>query len=74
MARADTILQRLNQLSLWGLLTTDTELVITNWNDWLARNSGHPATEIVGRSLLAAYPEIVSADSTPSFTKPSPAK
>ena len=34
MVRNGTVLG-LNQLTNWGILTTDTNLTITDWNQWL---------------------------------------
>jgi PAS domain S-box-containing protein len=41
-----------------GILTTDTELTISSWNQWLETNSGRSADEMVGHNLLEAYPEL----------------
>ncbi len=58
MARNETILLSLNQLTSWGILTTDADWVVTGWNEWLEINSGRRADEVIGRNLLAAFPEI----------------
>ena len=41
-----------------GIFTTDGHLVITSWNRWLERHSGHAAPEMVGKPLLQAFPEL----------------
>lgn len=41
-----------------GLFTTDEELVIRSWNEWLVRATGMRAEEAVGRPLAALFPEI----------------
>jgi signal transduction histidine kinase/ActR/RegA family two-component response regulator len=60
MARNETVLLGLNQLTDWGILTTDESLNITGWNHWLEVNSERPAGEVVGRNLLEAFPELVA--------------
>ena len=41
-----------------GVFTTDRELRVTSWNDWLERHSGRSATAVVGRPLMELYPEL----------------
>jgi signal transduction histidine kinase/ActR/RegA family two-component response regulator len=60
MARNETVLLGLNQLTDWGILTTDASLNITGWNHWLEVNGKRPAREIVGRNLLEAFPDLVA--------------
>ncbi len=60
MARNETVLLGLNQLTNWGILTTDATLIVTGWNQWLEINGERPAAEIVGRPLLEAFPELVA--------------
>jgi PAS domain S-box-containing protein len=60
MIRDETILQGLNQLTSWGILSTDTSLVVTGWNQWLESHSGYSAEKIVGRHLLEVFPDLVS--------------
>jgi len=38
-----------------GFFATDTQFRIVAWNRWMEIHSGHPASEIVGRSLLDVY-------------------
>ncbi len=60
MVRNETILLSLNQLTNWGILTTDADLNVTGWNGWLERSSGRPACDVVGANLLALFPDLVS--------------
>ena len=56
----DTALVRwLDEFAENGIFTTDRDLVVTSWNRWLERHSGRQAREVVGRSLLASYPDLV---------------
>jgi PAS domain S-box-containing protein len=41
-----------------GILTTDTNLNVTSWNQWLERNCSMPASGVVGRSLLEIIPSL----------------
>jgi PAS domain S-box-containing protein len=41
-----------------GVFTTDTDLVIRNWNKWLEVHSGRGAEEMIGSSLLDSFPEV----------------
>jgi PAS domain S-box-containing protein len=60
MKLKEAALAWLNDLSAHGILVTDAELNICGWNQWLERNSGHTAEEMVGRNLLEAYPDLIS--------------
>ncbi|HEY76708.1 MAG TPA: GAF domain-containing protein [Thermoflexia bacterium] len=42
-----------------GVLVTDANLVVQLWNQWLEEHSGQAAREVIGRSLLELYPELV---------------
>src|SRR5687767_8002684 len=41
-----------------GIFTTDADLAICSWNDWLAQVTGIPSKDAVGRSLPALFPEL----------------
>jgi diguanylate cyclase (GGDEF)-like protein len=49
----------------FGLIILDTELKITHWNHWMARQSGIDAKEITGALLFDFFPEI----NTPRFLR-----
>lgn len=44
----------------YGIFTTDANLVIREWNQWLVAHSGIAAEVIVGQSLLEAFPDLLS--------------
>jgi PAS domain S-box-containing protein len=48
----------LNEHSSDGVVTTDTHLIVQSWNTWMATATGVPAAEIIGRSLLEAFPSL----------------
>ena len=58
--RDSALLHWMQQLAPHGVFTTDNDLRIQTWNHWLETHSGLPATAVVGRSLLEAFPELVT--------------
>lgn len=46
--------------SPFGLFTTDSRLVVTEWNRWLEYHSGQTRQEVIGNSLLDLYPDLVT--------------
>jgi PAS domain S-box-containing protein len=43
-----------------GVLTTDSQLVVTGWNLWLERCFDRPPAEIHGRPLFDVFPDLVA--------------
>ena len=60
MAETATILLAINEISDWGILTTDANLNVNGWNAWLEKSSERPAELIVGRNLLDVFPDLVT--------------
>jgi PAS domain S-box-containing protein len=59
-ARLHSALVRwLHERTTEGIFTTDRRLVVQSWNSWMARATGQPAADVLGRSLLEVRPEIV---------------
>jgi two-component system, chemotaxis family, CheB/CheR fusion protein len=54
------LVDELDMVRDWGLLTTDADLTITGWNHWLERHSGKQAEAFVGKPLFDVFPELVS--------------
>jgi diguanylate cyclase (GGDEF)-like protein/PAS domain S-box-containing protein len=52
-------LRAFNENAPQGILTTDSQLNICYWNQWLEIHSGRMASEMMGRNLLEVYPELV---------------
>lgn len=48
----------LQQIAPFGVLTTDTELRIRSWNQWLVAHSGLAAEAVLGRRLLDVFPAL----------------
>jgi PAS domain S-box-containing protein len=42
----------------FGLLTTDRDLRIRSWNQWLVAQSGFAAETVIGRSLVEVFPDL----------------
>lgn len=55
----EAVLRWMNELAAQGIFLTDTALTIRGWNHWLELHSGRSASEMIGRNLLAAYPELL---------------
>jgi PAS domain S-box-containing protein len=55
----DAVLRWMNDLSARGIFITDAELNVRAWNQWLEARTGRSAAEVVGRSLLELYPDLV---------------
>ncbi len=45
-----------HDLTVQGILMTDTSLTIRGWNRWLENHSGQPAAAVLGRNMLDAFP------------------
>jgi signal transduction histidine kinase len=48
----------MQEIAPFGVFTTDRELRITSWNDWLAEHSGLDMAKVRGRILGELYPEL----------------
>jgi signal transduction histidine kinase len=52
------VLAWMDEIAPYGILTTDTQLVIRSWNEWLETHSGMAAPLMQGRLLVEAFPEL----------------
>ncbi|HVF90972.1 MAG TPA: ATP-binding protein [Blastocatellia bacterium] len=52
-------LRWMNDLSPQGIFMTDAGLTIRAWNHWLETHAGLAASEMIGRNLFDAYPDLV---------------
>ena len=55
----EAALRWMNDLSAQGIFITDADLKVRVWNHWLEVHSGRRAADMIGQSLLEAYPELV---------------
>jgi signal transduction histidine kinase len=53
------ILSWMEDIAPYGILTTDTQLIVQSWNEWLETHSGVAAPQAIGKSLLALFPDLV---------------
>ncbi len=54
----DAMLSWIHEVVPYGVFTTDENLVIRSWNQWLAMHSGRAPSTVIGRGLLEIFPEI----------------
>jgi PAS domain S-box-containing protein len=64
----EAVLRWFVDLSDQGILVTDADLNIRAWNQWLETHSGQSAAEMIGRNLLAVYPELATRRLDDYFT------
>lgn len=50
----------MQELAPFGVLTTDLDLNVQGWNQWLAIHSSLPASKVIGRPLGEVVPEIIT--------------
>jgi PAS domain S-box-containing protein len=50
----------MQEIAPYGVFTTDCDLRVTSWNDWLAEHSGLDISKVRGRHLSELYPELES--------------
>ncbi len=60
MPLSDTISRGLHQLTDRGVLTTDTDLTIITWNEWLATHTGLAGEQVLGQKLFDVFPELLA--------------
>lgn len=57
---ADAVLGWFEDIAPYGIFTTDSSFRIQSWNQWLAVRSGHTAQQLVGKTLTAEFPELIT--------------
>lgn len=60
MGLSAALVGELDLIGDWGLVTTDTNLVINGWNNWLERHGSGFAGAVLGRSLFDVYPDLLT--------------
>ncbi len=50
----------MQELVPYGIFTTDRDLRVTTWNEWLNAHSGFSAQEAIGRKLTELFPSVAS--------------
>ncbi len=54
----DAVLGWIQEIAPYGIFTTDREMRIRSWNQWLVVQSGLPVEKVVGRSLEELFPDL----------------
>ncbi len=65
----EAMLGWVREIAPYGIFTTDKDLVVRDWNDWMAAQSGRPAGSIVGRSLLQLFPDLTDRNLAQYFSR-----
>ena len=52
------VLHWMHDLAAQGIITTDSELNVVEWNHWMESHTGRRAPDVVGRNLLEIFPEL----------------
>ncbi|HVS53163.1 MAG TPA: ATP-binding protein [Opitutaceae bacterium] len=55
----DVLAGWLQELAPSGIFTTDADLVIRSWNQWLVAHSGLAAEAVIGRPLREVFPDLI---------------
>ncbi len=53
------VLHWMHDLAAQGIVTTDCELNVVEWNNWMEEHTGKPAQEVIGKNLLELFPELI---------------
>lgn len=57
-AQKGAMLAWMQAIAPYGIFTTDTDLNIRSWNQWLVTHSGLTSEEVMGRPLTGLFPEV----------------
>ena len=49
----------MHDLAAQGIVTTDSELKVVEWNNWMVEHTGKRANEVIGQNLLELFPELI---------------
>ena len=53
------VLHWMHDLTAQGIVTTDSDLNVVEWNNWMQEHTGKRAHEVIGRNLLELFPELI---------------
>jgi len=65
----DPVATWMQAIAPYGIFTTDQDLRVRSWNQWLATHSGIAESQIVGRRLAEAYPDLEDRRLLPRFRR-----
>jgi PAS domain S-box-containing protein len=52
------VLHWMHDLAAQGIVTTDSELNVVEWNHWMEEHTGKRAHDVIGKNLLELFPEL----------------
>lgn len=52
------VLHWMHDLAAQGIITTDSELNVVEWNHWMEEHTGKRPNEVIGHNLLELFPEL----------------
>ena len=52
------VLHWMHDLAAQGILTTDSDLNVVEWNHWMEEHTGKRAPDVIGQNLLELFPEL----------------
>jgi PAS domain S-box-containing protein len=53
------VLHWMHDLAAQGIVTTDSELNVVEWNHWMEEHTGKRAHDVIGNNLLELFPELI---------------
>ena len=53
------VLHWMHELAAQGIVTTDGDLNVVQWNQWMEEHTGKYAQDVIGNNLLELFPELV---------------
>jgi len=53
------VLHWMHELAAQGIVTTDGDLNVVQWNQWMEEHTGKFAQDVIGNNLLELFPELV---------------
>jgi PAS domain S-box-containing protein len=53
------VLHWMHDLAAQGIVTTDRELNVVEWNHWMEEHTGKRAHDVIGNNLLELFPELI---------------
>lgn len=53
------VLHWMHDLAAQGIVTTDSELNVVEWNQWMEEHTGKRAHDVIGNNMLELFPELI---------------
>jgi signal transduction histidine kinase/PAS domain-containing protein len=68
-SRDSAVLRWIGDFAPYGVITTDREFRVQSWNKWMTTHSGKDSDEIIGRTLIEIFPDLVERNLLPRFER-----